>query len=80
MADSKTVTVMKPGGGSSAVMEIVPGDNAVQVCTLVAPQLGEPPDGRFQLLGANKEPIMGDVYKAVKDGDILTLASTQFGG
>ncbi len=80
MADAKKVTVFRAGGTSSAEVEVSPGDNAEQLCTLAAPKLGFPEDGHYQLLGPDGNPIKGDVYKVAKDGDKLTLAQIGKGG
>lgn len=80
MNDSKKVTIVRAGGTASVEVEIFPSDKVEQLCTLVAPQLGLPAEGSYQLLGPDGNPIQGDLYKAVKAGDKLTLAQIGQGG
>ncbi|MCX5799946.1 MAG: hypothetical protein NTX17_00955 [Candidatus Eisenbacteria bacterium] len=82
MAEGKKVTIVRAGGTASAEVEIFPGDNAQQVCTLVAPQLGLPAEGSYKLLGSDGKPISGDATldKLVQSGDKLTLARMEVGG
>lgn len=73
MTEGKMVTVVTAGGGRSVEAIIYPGDEASQICTIVAPDLGLPSDGRYHLWGPDGNPITSNVYMAVKDGDKLTL-------
>jgi hypothetical protein len=81
MNDSKKVTIVRAGGTASVEVDIFPTDKDIgQFCTVVAPHLGLPPDGSYQLLGPDGNPIQGDLYKAVRQGDKLTLAQLGQGG
>lgn len=80
MAEGKMITVQKPGGSSYTEIEVFPGDSVAQVCTMVAPELGLPAAGDNQLVGPDQNRIEGDVYKAVKPGDVLTLIHKGVGG
>lgn len=80
MADSKKITVMRAGGSASIETDVVPGETAEQLCTLVAPDLGLPMGGAYRVLAADGYQVTGDVYNAVKDGDTLTLAQIGEGG
>ena len=79
MADTKQVTVQRAGGTSSVPAEIIEGETADQLARLAAPALGLPEEGLYHLL-LNGAQVKGDVYKAVKDGDTLTLAPQTTGG
>lgn len=80
MAEGKRVTIMRAGGVASQEFEVMPGDTAEQLCVMVAPQLGLPETGSYRLLGPDQNQITGEVYKAVKEGDKLTLAPVGVGG
>lgn len=80
MDEMKKVTVIKGGGGASVEAELIPGETVQQFCKAVAPSLGLPENGDLQLLSAEGKPIIGDLYKLVKDGDELTLAHITKGG
>lgn len=80
MEDTKRINVVRAGGTASTEVAILPGDNVEQLCTLAAPELGLPPDGSLQLHGPDGNPIKGDLYKVVKDGDTFTLVHTGVGG
>jgi hypothetical protein len=79
VSDTKQVTVQRAGGTSSVPAEIIEGETADQLARLAAPALGLPEDGLYHLL-LNGEQMKGDVFKAVKDGDVLTLAPQTTGG
>lgn len=74
MPKGKAITIMKAGGGASIEVEVFPGDDAAHVCTSIAPHLGEPADGRYQLFGLKGNSIGGDIYEAVESGDRLSVA------
>lgn len=81
MAESKKVTVFRAGGTASVEeVDVFLGDTVEQLITLVASQLGLPAQGNYRLLGPDGNQITGDVYKAVKEGDKLTLAQVDIGG
>jgi len=80
MPETKRVTIMRAGGTASAEAELIPGQTVEQLIRLVAPELGWPPEGSYQLVGPDGTQITGDVYKAVKSGDKLTLAQIGVGG
>ncbi len=80
MSEAKKVTIVRAGGTASAEVEIFPSDSVEQLITLAAPHLGLPADGSYQLLGSDGKPITGDLYKAVRAGDRLTLAQIGQGG
>ena len=80
MEEKKKVTIVRAGGTSSTEVDIFPSDTVAQIITLVAPRLGLPAEGSYQLLGSDGNPITGNLYKAIRDGDKLTLAPVGEGG
>jgi len=78
--DIKRITVLRGGGTASAEAEIIPDQTVDQFIPLVAPKLGLPETGTYQLLGANGSPIIGNLYKAVNAGDKVQLAQIGTGG
>ncbi len=79
MSDTKRVTIERAGGTSSVATEIIEGETIQQLARLAAPSLGLPEAGEYHVL-VNGAPITGDLYKAIKDGDKLTLAAQTTGG
>jgi hypothetical protein len=81
MEETKKVTIIRAGGTASTdAIDVFPSDTVDQLCTLVAPKLGLPEGGFYQLLGPNGKPIGGDLYKSLNNGDKLTLAQIGQGG
>ena len=78
--DIKNITVLRAGGTASVEADVIPGETVDQLIKVVAPPLGLPESGTYQLLGANGSPITGDVYKAVNAGDKVQLAPIGTGG
>ena len=78
--DIKKITVLRAGGTASTSAEVIPGETVDQLIKLVAPALGLPETGTYQLLGGNGSPIEGDVFKAVSEGEKVQLAQIGTGG
>ncbi|MCC3440242.1 MULTISPECIES: hypothetical protein [unclassified Microcoleus] len=76
----KKITVVKGGGTASTEVVVYPGDSADNLIALVTEPLGLPKEGRYLLQGVNETAITGDVYKAVNEGDKLTLYQPGTGG
>lgn len=77
----KNVKIELAGGVASADATILPEDTLDQVIITAAKEFGLPQNGTYHLLGPDNKPIMEqNIFKVVKENDVLTLAPIGQGG